>query len=138
MQQYPCSFEYNEEFLEYVAAHLHSNKFGTFLHDREKDRAEANVTTRTMSIWVSANKNKAFHNPFYVMNQDRLLLNVQMRAMSLWPYYLRFSMQSPQTETLTARAVALLWREKSRAATQRRWLEKKVASLRAELPDEAS
>ena len=36
VQQFPLSFEFNEEALSFVADHLHKCKYGTFLFDSEK------------------------------------------------------------------------------------------------------
>lgn len=40
MQQYPCSFEFNELYLIHLHDHAHSCQFGTFIGNCEKDRVD--------------------------------------------------------------------------------------------------
>lgn len=39
MQQYPCAFEFNEEFLITVLDEMYSCLYGTFLYNSEQERA---------------------------------------------------------------------------------------------------
>src|SRR4051812_45444888 len=66
IRQYPCHFEFNEDFLIEILDHLYSCKFGTFLLNCEKERVEASLSTKTKSLWTFINhKTDEFINPFF-------------------------------------------------------------------------
>ena len=48
--QFPNSFEFNEDFLLFLAKYHTTNLFGTFLFDKEKDRVEKNAKKNTCSV----------------------------------------------------------------------------------------
>ena len=49
--QFPNLFEFNEEFLLFLAEEIYTNKFGTFLFDSEKSLEENKGKEITVSIW---------------------------------------------------------------------------------------
>ena len=49
--QHPTRFEFNERFLRRLLYHLYSCQYGTFLYNSEKERQDANASTRTRSVW---------------------------------------------------------------------------------------
>ena len=49
---FPRAFEFNQRLPLLLAHHLYSCRFGTFLHNNERERAEANVEIRTASLWA--------------------------------------------------------------------------------------
>lgn len=49
--QYPTRFEFNERFLRRLLYHLYSCQYGTFLYNSEKERRDANINSRTRSVW---------------------------------------------------------------------------------------
>ncbi|KAI5804459.1 protein phosphatase [Geopyxis carbonaria] len=51
MTQYPTRFEYNERFLRRLFYHVYSCQYGTFLHDNDKERADARIREKTRSVW---------------------------------------------------------------------------------------
>lgn len=51
LQQHPTRFEFNERFLKRLLYHLYSCQYGTFLYNSEKSRHDANVRSRTRSVW---------------------------------------------------------------------------------------
>jgi hypothetical protein len=74
LHQFPTHFEFNEVFLLTVVYHLHSGRFGTFLHNSEAERKKAGAFTRSKSLWFFMNdpKNrKQYTNPFYTSNMQR-------------------------------------------------------------------
>lgn len=66
MQQFPASTEFSEDLLLFLATHVHSGWFGTFLYNCERERVADHVYGRTLSVWsvVSANR-RHFQNPGY-------------------------------------------------------------------------
>jgi myotubularin-related protein 9 len=67
-RQYPTSFEFNQEFLIFVAEHTYASEFGSFLGNNEKEKREHNVKERTASLWSYVNHPKildAYINPIY-------------------------------------------------------------------------
>lgn len=51
VRQFPDRFEYNERFLRRLLYHTYSCQYGTFLHNNEKERVDAQASTRTRSVW---------------------------------------------------------------------------------------
>ncbi|VDO23779.1 unnamed protein product [Brugia timori] len=54
-QQFPCSFEFTEEFLIFLFEHAYASEFGSFLGNNEKEKARFEVKTRTVSLWSYVN-----------------------------------------------------------------------------------
>jgi hypothetical protein len=89
MQQYPTIFEFNETFLITILEHLYSCKYGTFMFNSEKERAEANVRTKTVSLWTYINSDtESFINPFYVAVSDVITPLANMEDIVFWKAYL--------------------------------------------------
>jgi myotubularin-related protein 6/7/8 len=66
LYQYPTRFEFNERFLRRLLYHLYSCQYGTFLYNSEKERRDANVQTRTRSVWeYFLARREQFLNPSY-------------------------------------------------------------------------
>ena len=63
---FPLRFEFNENALLFLADHVHSCRFGTFLMSCEKERAQENLDAKTVSIWKHMDDHRSdFLNPFY-------------------------------------------------------------------------
>lgn len=69
LNQYTDLFEYNNDLLLFIAYHVNSNLYGTFLLNTEKERVNSFIKFKTVSIWtdIIANKQR-FINPNY--NED--------------------------------------------------------------------
>ncbi|KAK2184782.1 hypothetical protein NP493_253g03029 [Ridgeia piscesae] len=66
LQQFPRSFEFNEQFLHMLHDHVFSCQFGTFIGNCEKDRIDLRLHERTYSLWAHLTKYTSdFLNPFY-------------------------------------------------------------------------
>lgn len=64
--QYPMYFEFNMNFLVFVANHINSGKYGTFLFNNEKERDVMKAKIYYCSIWSDVLENKsAFINELY-------------------------------------------------------------------------
>jgi Ca2+-binding EF-hand superfamily protein len=61
MHQFPCAFEYTEDLLVFIADHMHSGLFGSFLGNTEEQRRHGrlfNGLEETVSIWSYVLKRK--------------------------------------------------------------------------------
>lgn len=91
MQQFPCSFEFNEGFLLQLARHSYWSQFGkivrkkfkmhrnwtftnligSFLGNNELERHQMQVSVKTVSLWSHLNRPevlRSFLNPIYEPN----------------------------------------------------------------------
>lgn len=85
LRQFPNAFEFNMELLLFLADHLNSNLYGTFMYNSEYERQEREAKTKTLSIWTDVLENvEAFRNPFYEDGKVKVL------HPNYAPYSLRF------------------------------------------------
>ncbi|XP_048192433.1 myotubularin-related protein 8 isoform X2 [Perognathus longimembris pacificus] len=64
MEQFPCAFEFNENFLLEIHDHIFSCQFGNFLGNCPKDREDLRVVDKTHSLWpFLIQKKEEFRNP---------------------------------------------------------------------------
>lgn len=74
--QYPEEFEFNERFLRRVIYHLYSCQYGNFLQDNELERANAEVRTRTRSVWdYFLSRKEEFTNKSYDAREELITPN---------------------------------------------------------------
>lgn len=79
MQQFPCTFQFNESFLLTIHDHVHSCQFGTFVGNCEKDRLDLRLSERTYSLWgYMANHLDEYINPLYDGNDTPTVLTPQL------------------------------------------------------------
>jgi hypothetical protein len=65
--QFPNAFEYNLEFIQFIALNYNTNLYGTFMYNCESERVEKQAKEKTLSIWtdlINHNLN-VYINPFY-------------------------------------------------------------------------
>ncbi|KAG1929130.1 myotubularin-related protein 7a [Pimephales promelas] len=73
MDQFPCSFEYNEKFLISIHNHIYSCHYGNFICNSQKERKDLCIKEKTHSIWPHLWENKLdFMNPLYKPDQGLL------------------------------------------------------------------
>ncbi|XP_011802796.1 PREDICTED: myotubularin-related protein 8 [Colobus angolensis palliatus] len=85
MEQFPCAFEFNENFLLEIHDHVFSCQFGNFLGNCQKDREDLRVYEKTHSVWPFLVQRKPdFRNPLYkgftmygVLNPSTVPYNIQ-------------------------------------------------------------
>ncbi|XP_051486213.1 myotubularin-related protein 8 isoform X2 [Apus apus] len=66
MQQFPCSFEFNERFLLEIHDHVYSCQFGNFLGTCHKEREDLKIFEKTHSLWpFLLQKKQELRNPLY-------------------------------------------------------------------------
>jgi len=147
LNQFPCAFEFNCHFLIFLIDGLHSNLFGNFFFNSNKEREQHQIDSRTCSIWSYVNHptvRPKFVNPFYSPDEVVLRPCVSMFRLRFWgDYYLRhfsFHSQSVTNEAqwnaqfseATSQHVTL--REQVRVLTEtNRVLEEQNHSLQKEL-----
>jgi len=103
LQQFACSFEFNDALLIELFQHAYSSKFGTFIFNNEKEKMKYNGVKKTVSLWSYFNRPeilRTFLNPFYEPNLNVLWPSVAAQSIILWrSLYLRFyENQTPQRE----------------------------------------
>uniref|UniRef100_A0A8D1K1L0 Myotubularin phosphatase domain-containing protein n=1 Tax=Sus scrofa TaxID=9823 RepID=A0A8D1K1L0_PIG len=85
MEQFPCAFEFNENFLLEIHDHVFSCQFGNFLGNCQKDREDMRIYEKTHSLWPFLVQRKPdFRNPLYkgftvygVLNPSTVPYNIQ-------------------------------------------------------------
>eukprot|EP01006_Ploeotia_vitrea_P031533 TRINITY_DN63874_c0_g1_i1.p1 TRINITY_DN63874_c0_g1~~TRINITY_DN63874_c0_g1_i1.p1 ORF type:complete len:1121 (+),score=591.58 TRINITY_DN63874_c0_g1_i1:188-3364(+) len=133
MQQFPVSFEFNDELLAYIADHLSSCKYGTFLYDNERERVEGRVRFTTVSMWTRVLKNvERFTNQMYEQNDHVIVPRSDLRVLRVWPYYYRYDLTMTQQESLREQAGKRLELSDVIHRTQMTWMEQKLAEMEDE------
>jgi len=91
--QFPSEFEFNSEYLLFIAKNYNVNIFGTFLFDNEKERNAKKAQINTASIWtyllgIEENKAKYANASFKKDNAKRILKpNYALYKYKLWKEY---------------------------------------------------
>ncbi len=136
-KQSPQRFEYDERLLTFLAEHVSSCKYGTFLFDTQRERRQYKLAENTVSIWthvVSTNR-ADFVNPLYNASLDAqcppaLNFHPDARLFSLWPFYYR-----QDIDMLVAKKDAgwvirgALELERAKARAQIEWLKTRIRQL---------
>lgn len=93
MEQFPTAFEYNGHFLTFLADHVHSSLFGTFLANSDKERrVDLNVCNETVSVWSYVLEYKErFSNYMYRPYSSPIWPCCTISKLKLWDrYFLRW------------------------------------------------
>lgn len=88
MQQFPCSFEFNEGFLLQLSRHSYCSQFGSFLGNSELECHQMELSTKTVSLWSHLNRPeilRSFLNPLYEPNNRVIWPSVAPMSLNLWP-----------------------------------------------------
>jgi len=101
LQQFPNSFQFNEEMLIVVIDALYSCQFGTFLFNNDKERntiqienqPNSTISQKTTSLWTFIlARQSEFINPHFKQSNEVLFPIVSMKNLQLWNrFYLRFN-----------------------------------------------
>ncbi|KAG1666790.1 Myotubularin-related protein 9 [Nymphon striatum] len=86
-QQFPCSFEFNDQFLIDLFDHAYSSQFGTFVGNNEKDKENLDVKQKTVSLWSYMNHPdilNTYFNPMYDPNNRVIWPSVAPQSLVLW------------------------------------------------------
>ena len=90
MVQFPAEFEFNAEYLLYIAKHYNVNLFGTFMFNNEEERFKNKAKETTPSIWTYLLNNKEkYINPLYDSKncKKRITPNYAYYSYKLWTSY---------------------------------------------------
>ncbi|XP_041361459.1 myotubularin-related protein 9-like [Gigantopelta aegis] len=128
-QQFPCSFEFNEDFLILLVQHAYSSPYGTFMCDCERERASHKLSKRTVSLWSYMNRPEILQqylNPMYDPNPAVIWPSVAPQSLTLWSgLYLRSQVDiRPEQEA---------WSEIAKIREYDKELRSKVTKLRRQL-----
>lgn len=115
-QQYPCSFEFTEEFLIFLFEHAYASEFGSFLGNNEKDKVRLGVKSRTVSLWSYMNNPeilRTFVNALYEPNDSVLWPSVAPQSIVLWDrLYLRWVRNWKEYDE--AKQVVMKWKAREK------------------------
>ncbi|CAH1776264.1 unnamed protein product [Owenia fusiformis] len=128
-QQFPCSFEFNEDFLVLLFQHAYSSQFGTFLCNNDLERRNLKLASTTVSLWSYINKPEILErylNPLYEPNPSVIWPSVAPQSLLLWSSLFQRDQldQSPKKEA---------WEEIVRIKETDKELRCKVVRLRRQL-----
>ncbi|NXA09414.1 MTMR9 protein, partial [Sapayoa aenigma] len=87
LRQFPCSFEFNQQFLIMLFEHAYASQFGTFLGNNENERAKLKLPQKTMSLWSWVNRTEElskFQNPLFEANSLVIWPSVAPQSLQLW------------------------------------------------------
>ncbi|KAM6366716.1 myotubularin-related protein 9 isoform 3-T14 [Alca torda] len=87
LRQFPCSFEFNEQFLIMLFEHAYASQFGTFLGNNENERFKLKLPQKTMSLWSWVNRSEElskFQNPLFEANSLVIWPSVAPQSLQLW------------------------------------------------------
>lgn len=128
-QQFPCSFEFTEEFLIFLFEHAYASEFGSFLGNNEKEKARFEVKTRTVSLWSYVNNPEilcTYVNALYEPNPAVLWPCVAPQSIAFWErLFLRWIRDWKQMDGIKQTVMQWKVREKE--------LQSKVLTLRRQL-----
>uniref|UniRef100_A0A914WJT4 Myotubularin phosphatase domain-containing protein n=1 Tax=Plectus sambesii TaxID=2011161 RepID=A0A914WJT4_9BILA len=128
-QQFPCSFEFTEEFLIFLFEHAYASEFGSFLGNCEKEKAEYGIKKSTVSLWSFVNNPdvlQKFFNALYEPNESPLWPCVAPQSIMLWErLFLRW--QRDWTHADGAQATVMQWKSREKE------LQSKVLVMRRQL-----
>ncbi|KAK6620975.1 hypothetical protein RUM43_011278 [Polyplax serrata] len=119
--QFPCSFQYSQDYLVKLAQHTYSNLFGTFLCNCSQERNAYRVSERTFSVWKFL-KASNFKNHLYEDVSQVLWPSCNVRDLVLWNEVYIGSLEaavtkllSPTEETLGSSGLSGLGLSKTRS-----------------------
>ncbi|EEB20241.1 conserved hypothetical protein [Pediculus humanus corporis] len=97
--QFPCSFQYSQDYLVKLAQHTYSNLFGTFLCNCSQERNVCKVSERTFSVWKFL-KGSNFKNHLYEDVSEVLWPSCNVRDLVLWSEVYIGSLEAAVTKLL--------------------------------------
>eukprot|EP00026_Physarum_polycephalum_P001559 Phypoly_transcript_01561.p1 GENE.Phypoly_transcript_01561~~Phypoly_transcript_01561.p1 ORF type:complete len:816 (+),score=145.17 Phypoly_transcript_01561:105-2552(+) len=130
-RQFPCSFEFNDSFLQFIADQSYSCRFGTFLANNRREQQTMCLPETTVSIWTYvAMQQEEFTNPLYTPDGPNFLRVAHtQQSINLWPYYTKHVLTLPLHPSHTSSARINELTKKAKAAIDRaQTLEVELAS----------
>lgn len=127
MNQFPASFEFNENFLITILDELYACRFGTFLFDSECEARNNLARDKTVSLWGYINaQTRRYLNPNYTpaeVSGHRLIVpSAALTELKLWNnYYLRWQPFMRCQEPVASHCAKVLDRMQKFRAFSRRY-----------------
>lgn len=89
LKQFPDVFEFDERLLVFLADHVYSGLFGTFLGNNERERKfELKCHQRTVSVWTYVFAfPEQFVNPRYRVDKNPIWPSTSVKKLGLWARY---------------------------------------------------
>ena len=90
MIQFPNEFEFNHEYLLFIAKNYNLNLFGTFMFNNEQERVKNKAKETTPSVWTYLINNKEkYTNPLYSSKNCQKIItpNYAYYSYQLWTTY---------------------------------------------------
>ena len=88
--QFPTEFEFNVDYLLFIAKNYNVNLFGTFMFNNEEERVKNKAKETTPSVWTYLLNNKEIYtNPLYSPNKTKKIItpNYAYYSYKLWTTY---------------------------------------------------
>jgi hypothetical protein len=88
--QFPTEFEFNVDYLLFIAKNYNVNLFGTFMFNNEEERVKNKAKETTPSVWTYLLNNKEIYtNPLYSPNKTKKIItpNYAYYSYKLWTAY---------------------------------------------------
>ncbi|KAK2146123.1 hypothetical protein LSH36_631g02047 [Paralvinella palmiformis] len=86
-RQFPCSFEFNEDFLLTLFRHAYASQFGTFLGNSDMERTKLQLKDKTVSLWSYINRPEVLQqylNSLYEPHNSVIWPSVAPQSLELW------------------------------------------------------
>lgn len=101
MHQFPSAFEFNTTLLLFLAHHVYTCKYGTFLCNNDLDREKMSIQTKTVSIWSYVNTNlEQFKSLYYEPTDKKLCPTSSLAVLKFWKeYFLQYSPMAKNCHT---------------------------------------
>lgn len=90
VRQQPKIFEFNETFLITLLDEVYNCYYGTFVHDCQKERIDAQLSTKTLSVWtglLAPSARPRFGNPLYLPTPEVIMMNGATQSLAVWEQY---------------------------------------------------
>ncbi|KAH7960643.1 hypothetical protein HPB49_022002 [Dermacentor silvarum] len=85
LTQFPCGFQFNQQYLVKLAQHTYSSLFGDFLGNSTMERQQEAVATRTFSVWTFLKaRPEQYFNYLYSHTDQVLRPRCQVRDLRFW------------------------------------------------------
>ncbi|XP_062858264.1 myotubularin-related protein 9 [Trichomycterus rosablanca] len=129
LRQFPCSFQFNEQFLVMLFEYAYASQFGTFLGNSAAERVKLKLSQKTVSLWSWVNRPQElerFLNPLYEPNSLVIWPSVAPQSLMLWEgVFLRWNRSTKCLDEAYEEMVHIIEYNKE--------LQNKVNSLRRQL-----
>ncbi|XP_064461216.1 myotubularin-related protein 4-like isoform X5 [Ornithodoros turicata] len=83
--KFPCSFEFNQQYLVKLAQHTYTSLFGTFLGNSSMERDREQIAKKTFSVWKFLRSHPEHYRNYLYSHSGRVLRpQCQVRDLKFW------------------------------------------------------